>query len=124
MEFLFLFTLACGLLVLYATLMASQDERIRQAAIVRALGASRAQLSRARWIELAFTGALAGLLAGAGASAASWALARFAFKLAWHFSPVLWLAALCAGVACAVLGGWAGLRAVLNNAPLHSLRTN
>ena len=123
-EFLFLFTLAAGLLVLYATLRSSQDERMRQGAILRALGASRAQLSRARWIEFGMTGALAGLLAAAGASAAGWALARFAFKLEWHFSPLLWAAALAAGAVCALLGGWAGLRSILNTAPLQSLRTN
>ncbi len=122
-EFLFLFTLASGLLVLYATLVSSQDERQRQAAILRALGASRAQLSRALWIEYALTGSLAGLLAAGGASAGSWALARFAFKLEWQLSPALWAAGLAAGAACALLGGWAGLRAVLNQAPLQSLRT-
>jgi len=123
-EFLFLFTLAAGLLVLYATLMSSQDERMRQAAILRALGASRAQLSRARWIEFALTGTLAGALAACGATLGGWALARFAFQLEWQFSPALWLAGLLAGVACALVGGWAGLRAVLNTSPLQSLRTN
>ena len=121
-EFLFLFTLASGLLVLYATLMSAQDTRLRQGAILRALGASRAQLSRAQWLEYALTGALAGLLAAAGASAGSWALARFAFKLEWHFSPVLWLAALAAGAGCALAGGWAPLRAVLNQSPVSALR--
>ena len=123
-EFLFLFTLASGLLVLYATLVASQDERQRQAAILRALGASRAQLARAQWIEYALTGSLAGLLAAAGASAGGWALARFAFKLEWHFSPALWAVGMAAGAACALIGSWAGLRAILNQAPLHSLRTH
>ncbi|MES2017576.1 MAG: FtsX-like permease family protein [Pseudomonadota bacterium] len=123
-QFLFLFTLASGLLVLYITLASSQDERTRQAAVLRALGASRAQLARAQWLEFAVTGALAGLLAAGGATAAGWALARFAFKLEWHFSPVLWLAGLLAGALCALAGGWAGLRAVLNHAPLQSLRTH
>jgi putative ABC transport system permease protein len=121
-EFLFLFTLASGVLVLCATLMSSQAERMRQAAVLRALGASRAQLARAQWIEYALTGAIAGTLAAAGASAAGWALARFAFQLDWQFSPLLMAAGLVAGSACALLGGWAGLRAILNQPPLHSLR--
>ncbi|PWF45065.1 ABC transporter permease [Massilia glaciei] len=123
-EFLFLFTLASGMLVLYVTLAASQDERIAQAALLRALGASRRQLARAQWIEYALIGALAGLLAAAGASAAGWALARFVFKLDWQLSPLLWLAGVLAGAVCALLGSWAGLRAVLNRPPLVSLRFN
>lgn len=123
-EFLFLFTLAAGLLVLYATLASTQDERQHQAAVLRALGASRAQLSRAQRIEFALSGALAGLLAAAGATAASWALARFALNLEWHFSPLLWIAGLLAGSTCALIGSWAGLRAVLATSPLHTLRTH
>ena len=122
-EFLFVFTLASGVLVLYATLVSSQDARMRQAAVLRAMGASRAQLSRAQWLEYALTGSLAGLLAAAGATAGSWALARFAFQLEWHFSPLLLAAGLAAGSACAMLGGWAGLRAVLRQSPLLSLRS-
>ena len=121
-QFLFLFTLASGLLVLYATLMSSQDARKRQGAILRALGASRVQLARAQWLEYALTGALAGVLAAAGATAGSWALARFAFNLEWQFSPLLWVAALAAGGMCSVAGGTLALRTVLNQSPLTVLR--
>jgi len=68
------------------------------------------------------TGALAGLLAAGGATAASWALARFSFHLEWQWSPLLWIAGLAAGALCALFGGWAGLRGVLNQPPLLSLR--
>ncbi|MES2902517.1 MAG: FtsX-like permease family protein [Pseudomonadota bacterium] len=123
-EFLFLFTLASGVLVLYATLLASQNERMRQSALLRALGASRSQLSKAQHIEYAMIGALAGLLAASGACAASWALSRFVFKFAWEFPPLLIGAGIVAGALCSLLGGWAGLRAILNHPPLQSLRTN
>ena len=121
-EFLFLFTLASGLLVLYASLAASQDERMHQAALLRALGASRTQLAWAARLECALIGSLAGLLAAAGATAASWALARFAFELAWQASPLLVVAGFSAGALCAMAGGWVGLRAVLSQPPLRSLR--
>lgn len=121
-EFLFLFTLASGLLVLYAALAGSQDARKRQAALLRALGATRSQLSRAQWMEHLLTGALAGLLAAAGATLGSWALARFVFELAWSWSPLLWGAGLSAGAVCAIAGGWLGLRNVLNQPPLLTLR--
>ena len=121
-EFLFLFTLASGVLVLYAALMGSQDERTRESGLLRALGATRKQLSQAQWIEFSLVGGLSGLLAASGAAALGWALATYQFKFAWSFSPVVWLAGLAVGVACAIAGGWLGLRNVLKQPPLQTLR--
>jgi putative ABC transport system permease protein len=121
-EFLFTFTLASGVLVLYAALMGSQDERTRESGLLRALGATRKQLARAQWIEFSLVGALAGLLAASGAAALGWALATYQFKFAWTFSPMVWLAGLVVGAACAIIGGWLGLRNVLKQPPLQTLR--
>ncbi|MBS1169689.1 MAG: FtsX-like permease family protein [Burkholderiaceae bacterium] len=121
-EFLFLFTLASGLLVLYAALLGSHDERIRESGLLRALGATRTQLRQAQWVELSLIGALSGLLAATGAAMTGWVLARFAFDFPWTFSPAVWLAGLAGGAACAVIGGWFGLRNVLNQPPLLTLR--
>jgi putative ABC transport system permease protein len=121
-EFLFAFTLASGVLVLYAALMASTDERTRESALLRALGATRRQLSQAQWIEFSLVGALSGLLAASGAAALGWALATYQFKFPWTFSPVVWLAGVLVGAACATAGGWLGLRKVLNQPALQSLR--
>jgi putative ABC transport system permease protein len=121
-EFLFLFTLASGVLVLYAALAGSQDERTREAAIMRTLGAARAQLSQAQWIEFLLIGGLAGALAATGAAAVGWSLAHFVFKFEWIFDPLVWLAGVAVGAGCAFVGGWIGLRNVLNQPPLLTLR--
>ncbi|MFA9216113.1 MAG: ABC transporter permease [Sphingomonadaceae bacterium] len=121
-EFLFAFTLAAGVFVLYAALAGTLDARTRQAALLRALGATRRQLSQALRIELALTGMLAGALAAAGASLASWVLASFVFHVEWSWSPLLWCSGLLVGAVCALAGGWIGLRHVLNQPPLQSLR--
>jgi putative ABC transport system permease protein len=121
-EFLFLFTLAAGVLVLYAALIGSQDERVREAGLLRALGATRRQLSRAQWIEFALIGTLAGFLAATGAAAIGWALAHYVFHFGWSFSPWVWLAGSVAGVVCSFIGGWIGLRNVVNQPPLQTLR--
>jgi putative ABC transport system permease protein len=121
-EFLFAFTLLSGVLVLYAALMGSQDERTREAGLLRALGATRKQLSQAQLIEFLLVGALAGLLAASGAAAMGWGLATYQFKFAWHFDPSVWLAGLAVGALCAIAGGWLGLRSVLRHPPLHTLR--
>jgi len=121
-EFLFTFTLASGVLVLYAALMGSQDERTRESGLLRALGATRRQLSQAQWIEFSLVGGLSGLLAASGAAALGWALATYQFKFPWTFSPVVWLAGLVVGALCAIIGGWLGLRNVLKQPPLQTLR--
>jgi putative ABC transport system permease protein len=121
-EFLFIFTLASGVLVLYAALMGSQDERTRESGLLRALGATRKQLSQAQLIEFSLVGALSGVLAATGAAAMGWALATYQFKFAWSFSPSVWLVGLVAGVLCAIAGGWLGLRNVLRQPPLQTLR--
>ncbi|HEY0845189.1 MAG TPA: FtsX-like permease family protein [Noviherbaspirillum sp.] len=121
-EFLFLFTLASGVLVLYAALVGSQDERIRESGLLRALGATKTQLSQSQWIEFALVGGLAGILAATGAAAIGWALAKYVFSFEWTFSPVVWLAGLLVGSVCAFVGGWVGLRNVLNHPPLQTLR--
>ena len=121
-EFLFLFTLASGVLVLYAALAGSQDVRTREAGLLRALGATRKQLSQAQWIEFGLVGGLSGLLAATGASAVGWSLARWVFNFTWQFSSTVWLAGLAVGAMCALIGGWVGLRNVLNQPPLQTLR--
>ena len=121
-EFLFIFTLAAGVLVLYAALASSRDERVREAGLLRALGASRQQLSRAQLAELACIGALAGLLAAIGASAIGWALARFAFEFDYTISPWVFALGIGGGALCALAGGYLGLRGVLKTPPLATLR--
>ncbi len=121
-EFLFIFTLAAGVLVLYSALAASRDERVREAGLLRALGASRQQLSRAQLAELACIGALAGLLAAIGASAIGWALAKFAFEFEYAISPWVFAAGIGGGAFCALAGGYLGLRGVLKTPPLATLR--
>ena len=121
-EFLFLFTLAAGGLVLYAVLLGSQDERKREAGLLRALGATRLQLARAQRIEFLFIGGLAGALAASGSAAIGWSLARFVFQFEWHWQPQVWLIGIVAGAACALFGGWLGLRGVLLQPPLQTLR--
>ncbi|HEX2530909.1 MAG TPA: FtsX-like permease family protein, partial [Burkholderiaceae bacterium] len=121
-EFLFLFTLASGVLVLYAALAGSQDERTREAGLLRALGATRRQLEQAQWIELTLVGGLAGLLAATGAAAIGWVLAGQVFDFEWIFDPTVWLVGCAGGVLCALAGGWIGLRNVLIHPPLQTLR--
>jgi putative ABC transport system permease protein len=121
-QFLFVFTLIAGVLVLYGALISSRDERTREAALMRALGASRAQLARSQSAEFALLGALAGVLAAAGSVAIGYLLAREVFEFAYHFSVLPWICGMVGGVAITLVGGWLGLRPVLAQPPLMTLR--
>lgn len=121
-QLLFLLTLAAGVVVLYTALAGSRDERLREAALMRALGASRAQLAQAQHWELGLSGALAGLLAAAGALATGWVLAQQVFQFDYQPRWESLLLGALAGAAVALVAGWAGLRGVLRAPPLASLR--
>jgi putative ABC transport system permease protein len=121
-EFLFVFTLVAGILVLISAMLVSQQERQREAGLLRALGATRTQLARSQWMECALVGASAGAMAASGAAIAGWILARYVFDFVWTLSPLLWVAGMSLGIIAALAGGWAGLRSVLTQAPLQTLR--
>ena len=121
-EVLFLFALASGLVVLIAVVVLTREERARDHAVLRALGATRQTLSRLQWAELMGTGALAGAMAALSALGVAAVLAREVFDFAWSL-PWWWLplgialgAALAAGV-----GGWT-LRAVMRQSVTQTLR--
>jgi len=122
-EFLFGFTLAAGLVVLFAAVTATREERAREYAIMRALGAPATLLRQVQRAELAGVGLLAGFLASLAAVAVGWALARFVFDFAWTSS--LWVPVLgaLAGAALALAAGWWGLREVLRRPVMLTLRS-
>ena len=122
-EFLFAFTLAAGLVVLFAAVTATRDERAREFAIMRAVGARASLLRQVQRIELAGVGLLAGFLASIVASAVGWALARFVFDFEWAVSLWVPLLGSLAGAVLALAAGWWGLREVLNRPVVQTLRS-
>ena len=121
-EFLFGFTLAAGLVVLFAAVTATREERAREYAIMRALGARASLLGQVQRAELAGVGLLAGVLASCVAVAVGWALARYAFEFTWTASPLVPVAGGLAGAVLALLAGWWGLREVLRRPVVDTLR--
>jgi len=121
-EFLFGFTLAAGLVVLFAAVSATREERAREFAIMRAVGAQNRLLRQVQRIELAGVGLLAGFLASVVASAVGWALARYVFEFAWTVSLWVPLLGSLAGAVLALAAGWWGLRDVLRRPVVETLR--
>ncbi len=121
-EFLFGFTLAAGLVVLFAAITATREERAKEFAIMRAVGARASLLRQVQRAELAGVGLLAGFLASVVALAVGWGLARYVFDFAWTGSWTVPLFGSLAGAALALAAGWWGLRSVLNTPVVETLR--
>lgn len=121
-EFLFGFTLAAGLVVLFAAVSATREARSREFAVMRALGASSTLLGQVQRAELLGVGALAGVLASLAAMAVGWALARYVFEFSWNAALWVPLAGGAAGALLALAAGWWGLREVLRRPVVQTLR--
>jgi putative ABC transport system permease protein len=120
-EYVLLFVLAAGMAVLFSGLQATLDERIRQGALLRALGAERPLLTKARRIEFGLLGAVSGLLAALGSELVSLVLYRYAFDLPWHPHPWLLVLPLVGALLIGAAGVF-GTRRALNASPLTVLR--
>jgi energy-coupling factor transporter ATP-binding protein EcfA2 len=107
-EFLFGFTLAAGLVVLFAAVTATREERAREFAVMRAVGARASLLRQVQRAELVGVGLLAGFLASIVASVIGWALARYVFEFTWTASPLVPVAGALAGAVLALGAGWWG----------------
>ncbi len=121
-QYVFLFTLAAGLMVLFAAVQATRDERRYESAMLRTLGASRGVVFQGVAAEFVVLGTLAGLLASAGATAVGYLLARQVFDLQYTPDPWIWVIGVVGG---ALLVGTAGLlaaRSVVSHPPLAALR--
>ena len=121
-SFVFLFTLLAGLVVLYAAVLATRDERLYEAAVMRALGARSRQLAAAQWIEFAALGMISGLLAATGASATAFVLAQQVLHLPFVFNPWVWGIGVSGGAVGITAAGLMATRKVLRTPPLNVLR--
>jgi putative ABC transport system permease protein len=121
-EFLFGFTLAAGLVVLFAAVTATREARAREFAVMRAMGAGSRLLAQVQRAELLGVGALAGVLASTAAVVVGWALAKFAFEFDWNASPGVPLVGAVGGALLALAAGWWGLRDVLRRPVVETLR--
>ena len=122
MSAVFMFTLLSGIAVLYAALLATQDERIHEAAILRTLGADSRYLRRLHLSEFAVLGLLSGLFSAAGAVLLGWVLARFVLEIPYQTSIAIWLIGGLGGMAAVMLAGWLGTRRLTVLPPLAILR--
>ena len=121
-QYVFVFTVLAGVMVLLSALEGSRDARLYEAAIVRALGASRRTLLTAVAVEFAVIGALAGVLAAGAAGIAGWFIAKHLLGVAYHFSGALWILGGGGGGLLVGMIGLLATRSVVSSPPSMALR--
>jgi len=121
-QYVFLFTLAAGVMVLLAAVQATRDERRYESAMLRTLGASRRVVFQGVAAEFTVLGLLAGLLAATGATAAGYVLAREVFNLEYSPDPWVWAAGVFGGALFVGIAGVLAARSVVTQPPAATLR--
>jgi putative ABC transport system permease protein len=121
-QYVFLFALGAGILVMLAVVQSTREERLYESAMLRTLGARRRVVLAGVAVEFAALGVISGVLAAAGASGVAWLLARRVFQLEFIADPLVWVAGLLAGLL--VVGGTGVLatRTVVTHPPVNVLR--
>jgi putative ABC transport system permease protein len=102
--------LISGGLVLLSSIQASMDERFKQHAILRTLGAGQRLVMGSLVVEFCVLGLFAGVLATIGAEITVYALETEIFQLEYSMNPALWLLGPTVGM---VLIGTVGTLATL-----------
>ncbi len=118
----FVFTLLAGLIVLWAAVQATRDERRYESAMLRTLGATRSRVLSGVATEFVAIGLLSGLLAAGGASLIAWLFSTRLLELDYSFTPLLWLAGPIFGMLLVGISGMAATWRVVTHAPLSVLR--
>ncbi len=121
-EFLFYFSVIAGIAVLSAAFSSTQDERMKEGAILRTLGASRRQIVSAHLLEFLMLGGLSGLFGAIGATGLGYAVAKKLLDQSFSFDPWVAAAGILAGAIVIPLTGFFWTRKVLNTPPSRVLR--
>ncbi len=121
-QYVFLFTLAAGIMVLLAAIQATRDERMFESAVLRTLGARRSVVLQGVAAEFTALGLLAGTLAAVGAAAIGYVIATRLFQLDFVPGITLWVGGLVAGALVVGVSGTLAVRSVINHSPVATLR--
>jgi len=122
LELIMLLVLACGAMVLFASIAVSYDERIQESAILRTLGSSRKIILGALAVEYAVLGLIAGLLASIGAESILYFVQVYVFELTPSVHPLLWVMGLGSGLVLITALGLMRSKSLVAVPPLQSLK--
>ncbi|MFO1023547.1 MAG: FtsX-like permease family protein [Acetobacteraceae bacterium] len=115
-------TLVAGSFVLVSAVAAGQRRRVREAVILKTLGATRAQIRVAWLTEFGLLGVIAGIIAAIVGSAASFGVTYYILLTHWIFLPGILISVLAGAIVIMLLFGYAGTSAALRARPAPLLR--
>lgn len=121
-QYVFLFTLAAGLVVLFAAVQTTLDQRRYESALLRTFGARRSTVLSGVVSEFAALGLAAGVFAAIGATIIGSLAARELFGLDYGFDWTLWVAGIAAGVVVVGASGTLAARGAVDTPPVRTLR--
>jgi putative ABC transport system permease protein len=113
-EYVFAFSLIAGLAVLYAALIATRDERVAEATLMRVFGASRRQVSVAYVAEFACIGLVSALIATIAANLLAYYISVQVLNIPFQFNSTLALSITLIAALIIPIAAWLGLRGFLN----------
>jgi putative ABC transport system permease protein len=121
-QFMALFTVATGLIVLAGAVLTGRHQRIRETVLLRTLGATRRQVTLIQFVEYAVLGIQAAVVGAILAVAGNALLARYVFHIHASASAAQILAAIAVVALLAVATGFIAGRGVVDHPPLEVLR--
>ncbi|MDX1950870.1 MAG: FtsX-like permease family protein [Verrucomicrobiota bacterium] len=121
-QFMALFTIITGLIVLIAAISTGRYQRIQESILLRVLGASKKQVMQILLVEYFLLGLLASITGLVLSVGASWALAVFLFKMKFAFPLLPVLASIVIVSSITIITGLLSSRGLLARPPLEILR--
>ncbi len=122
-EYVFIFSLIAGMAVLYAALVATREERVREATLMRVFGASRRQAASAFLTEFLLIGTAAALIATLSANALAYYVSHHVLDIGFDWNISLALTATLCAMFTVPAAAWLGLRSYLNIPPRQLLNS-
>jgi putative ABC transport system permease protein len=121
-QFMALFTVVTGVIVLAGAVLTGRFQRIRETVLLRTLGATRRQLLQIQFVEYAILGVLSAVVGCGLAVLGNSLVAKYIFDLTPSAPPLLLLTATAAVCVVTVLTGLLTSRGITSHPPLEILR--
>ena len=121
-QFMALFSIGCGIIVLFGAIATSRFQRLRESVLLKTIGARTPQIRGILAVEYLALGLIASGSGALLAVAGGWGAVTFLFELEFHLPLLTVLALVLAGAAVTVAIGLLGNRALVRKPPLAVLR--